>query len=715
MLHNCPVGYACIMKRRSFAFAGGGLLWAAAALAQPTAKAGAESEPASEALVLPPAAEESTAAGEVIELEQRWPGVDLIDAERTTRAAVVVRPADGRSAAALGDHLVGAAGVSIQRTGPGQAVPIVRGLIGSAVLVLVDGIRLNNAIFRPAPNQYTSLVDPWNVDSVTVVKGPGSAAFGSDALGGVVDVVSELPVFTQPGWGARSHVALGMTSADRSTVGHANLEAGKAGLGVSGAVTFEDHNDLRNGDGERSTPSAYRAWGAQLVGHWDRGHAATTAWLSLYEQPELPRTDELRAGYGQDAPAAAVWAYQPSRRVVAHARELRRGLWGLEGLELHAAYQRIDDHRRIRDTGDPIELREEIVDHGVSLLARASDTVARFELLGGVEGNHDLVACQRRELDTETGVSSPVACRFPDGSSMSQLGVFAEVRRELGPRLGLRLGLRGGGSRLDITGDSGATIDTLDWAAELGAELRLDAEISLVGNVGRGFRAPNVNDLAGLGPRPGNRYQEPSASLGNERALGVDVGARLRRPRLTTEAYLFALQHDDRIDVVPTGRMTDTGRDIVVSANVGTTTTYGAEALAALHLGQVAIDGAVSWVRGTKDDLGQGQEPADRIPPLGARAAVRWTPAPNLTLEGEVRVAAAQRRLSMRDLEDPRIDPTGTDGFATVAVGARYRWPSLAIALRVENLADAQYREHGSGIDAPGIDARLLLQWNGER
>lgn len=652
---------------------------------------------------------------EVILMEQRWPGVDLIDAERTTRAVVVRTPPDGRAAATLGDHLVGAAGLSIQRTGPGQAVPIVRGLIGSAVLVLVDGIRLNNAIFRPAPNQYSSLVDPWSVGSVTVVKGPGSAAFGSDALGGVVDVVSELPLFSEAQWRARSRVALGMSSADRSTVGHASLAAGREGLGLLGSVTLEDHNDLRNGEGQRLAPSAYRAWGAQLVGHWDRGHAATTAWLSLYEQPELPRTDELRAGYGQQAAAAAVWAYQPSRRLVAHARELRRGLWGLEGLELHAAYQRIDDHRRIRDTGDPIELREEIVDHGVSLLARAARTAAGTELLGGLEGTHDLVACQRLELDTETGASEPAACRFPDGSSMSQLGLFAEARRELGRRLGLRLGVRAGGSRLDIAGDSGATVDTLDWAAELGGELRLSSTVALVGNVGRGFRAPNVNDLAGLGPRPGNRYQEPSASLGNERALGADVGVRLRRPALTTEAYVFALRHDDRIDVVPTGRMTDTGRTIVVSDNVGTTTTYGAEALAALRLEQVALDGAVSWVRGTKDDLGEGQEPADRIPPLGARLAVRWTPAPSLTLDAEVRVAAAQRRLSMRDLEDPRIDPTGTDGFATMAVGARYQWPSLTIALRVENLADAQYREHGSGVDAAGIDARLLLQWNGER
>jgi outer membrane receptor protein involved in Fe transport len=299
-------------------------------------------------------------------------------------------------------------------------------------------------------------------------------------------------------------------------------------------------------------------------------------------------------------------------------------------------------------------------------------------------------------------------------SDLSQLGLFAEARRSLGARLDVRAGLRGGLSALRIAGDAdtGASVTTADWAAEVGLELSLRRPWSLVGNLGRGFRAPNINDLSGLGPRPGNRYQQPADSLANEHALGGDLGVRLRHARFTAEAYAFALRHDDRIDVVPTGALTDTGRELVVSANVGTTRTHGVELSAvASPRDDVVLSASLTWVSGTKDDRGEGEEPADRIPPLGGSLSARFTPVPKLDLEGSLRFARSQRRLSARDQADPRIDPAGTDPFFVISVGARYAWSQLALAARVENLADRQYREHASGIDAPGIDARLLVHW----
>ena len=78
---------------------------------------------------------------------------------------------DRRTPQILPDLLEGAEGIFVQRTTAGQANPIIRGLVGSSVLTLVDGMRLNTAFFRSAPNQYISLVDPQNVDSIEVVRG----------------------------------------------------------------------------------------------------------------------------------------------------------------------------------------------------------------------------------------------------------------------------------------------------------------------------------------------------------------------------------------------------------------------------------------------------------------------------------------------------------------------------------------------------------------
>lgn len=84
-------------------------------------------------------------------------------------------------------------GVLMQSTAKGQASPYIRGLTGQQVLILVDGVRLNNSIFRSGPNQYFNTIDPGMVDHIEVVRGQGSVLWGSDAIGGVINIVTRGP------------------------------------------------------------------------------------------------------------------------------------------------------------------------------------------------------------------------------------------------------------------------------------------------------------------------------------------------------------------------------------------------------------------------------------------------------------------------------------------------------------------------------------------
>ena len=93
------------------------------------------------------------------------------------------------------DLLRATPGAFVQQTTPGQGIPIVRGLKGSQVLHLVDGFRLNNAFFRSSPNQYLALVPTAAVGSIDVARGPVGTAYGSDAMGGVVQLNSVRPAF----------------------------------------------------------------------------------------------------------------------------------------------------------------------------------------------------------------------------------------------------------------------------------------------------------------------------------------------------------------------------------------------------------------------------------------------------------------------------------------------------------------------------------------
>ncbi len=117
-------------------------------------------------------------------------GVTVVGPKEVERRAPEVLP----------DLLRGEEGVYVQQTTPGQGSPIIRGLVGSSVLHLVDGMRLNNAFFRNAPNQYLALVDAYNVERIEVVRGPASTLYGSDAMGGVVQVITPIPRFEGVEW-----------------------------------------------------------------------------------------------------------------------------------------------------------------------------------------------------------------------------------------------------------------------------------------------------------------------------------------------------------------------------------------------------------------------------------------------------------------------------------------------------------------------------------
>ncbi len=95
----------------------------------------------------------------------------------------------------LAEMLRGVPGAFFQQTTPGQGIPIIRGLKGSQVLHLVDGMRLNNAFFRNAPNQYLGLVDAYATERAEVIRGSAPSLYGADAMGGVLQILTAEPDF----------------------------------------------------------------------------------------------------------------------------------------------------------------------------------------------------------------------------------------------------------------------------------------------------------------------------------------------------------------------------------------------------------------------------------------------------------------------------------------------------------------------------------------
>ncbi|NJN34094.1 MAG: Plug domain-containing protein [Saprospiraceae bacterium] len=105
------------------------------------------------------------------------------------------------------EALQGTAGVFVQKTNHGGGSPFVRGLTGNQTLILIDGVRLNNATFRFGPNQYLNTIDPLSIERVEVLRGSGGVAYGSDAMGGTIQIFNKNPVFSEETSGMAAFLA----------------------------------------------------------------------------------------------------------------------------------------------------------------------------------------------------------------------------------------------------------------------------------------------------------------------------------------------------------------------------------------------------------------------------------------------------------------------------------------------------------------------------
>jgi outer membrane receptor for ferrienterochelin and colicin len=166
-----------------------------------------------------------------------------------------------RDAAVFSRALIGEAGVHVQQTSTNQGSAFIRGLTGQQVVALVDGVRFNNATFRPGANQYTALIDPALVDRVEIVRGPNGAQYGSDSLGGTINVLTSPLGVGRDRFGVDGGLTLTGASADQSAAGSARLAGGSSKWGFLLDATGRRAQDLRTGGGIDSHSVATRLLG----------------------------------------------------------------------------------------------------------------------------------------------------------------------------------------------------------------------------------------------------------------------------------------------------------------------------------------------------------------------------------------------------------------------------------------------------------------------
>lgn len=628
------------------------------------------------------------------------------------------------------DLLRGQPGVFTPSSGPGQGIVIVRGLKGSEVLHLVDGMRLNNSLFRNAPSQYIALLDPYNVAQIEVLRGPAAALYGSDAMGGVLQVLTPEPRFETREWQTRIDALAQYGSADISRVTRLGGKTGREGISVSGGFSYADHGarDIA-GDGRQDfTAYRSRAGDAKLIASPAEGQELMLSW-QYFNIPKLARYHEIvggpgGAGSGPDRPIY----FEPNGRRFLHARyRLAAPLPGIVKAEIHAARQVMtDDRSRVVDDSTREHERNQSALSGYTLQA-LTPLGPSLELTWGAEFYRDDVNSSKARTNLETGEVSPRPPTFADDARQDSLGVYVGAEWRMNPALRVDAGARYSKVKTDVTAtvlSPSAGLEHDDLTGHLGSIWQLTEELAWTANLARGFRAPNLFDLGTLGPRAGTDPQQlniPNPDLVPETINSVDSGLRFNTRGLSVEGVLFYSRYEDRIEpreptgnTIPNGSLGCTGTEDqpdcieVQSRNISAARYWGAELGFRYHRRPLEAYATLNWTRGEELRPDGTQTPANRIPPLNGQAGLLYDFPGGWSVEPYVLFSGRQSRLDDDDLSDVRIDPDGTAGWATanlrLAWSPEERW---RLQLALNNLLDKPYREHGSGIDAPGLGMTL--------
>jgi len=613
-------------------------------------------------------------------------------------------------------------GVLVQKTAHGQGSPFIRGLTGKQVLILVDGVRLNNSTFRFGPNQYLATIDPAIIDRIEVVRGPGSVLYGSDALGGVINVITrKRKDFSEPSkHGGEANLAAGSADKERTArvAGEGNVET--FGYWVGGDYRVFD--DLEGGGDVGVQPyTGYNEYHANSVLSLKPGKDKRLDFSVQYtRQNDLPRTDK----YVNNDESRI---YNPQERQfyslqwngAMHAALADRLRAGISYQLMHEALER----KKVNDPSWGVRNYDDKVGT-VGLTLQLDKAIGSKNLLTyGLEHYRDEVKSWR--VDTKGGTSTDKRGNFPDGSKYNTTGLYLQdeyfVSDKSAFTLGIRYSLSQAKTTLEDYGDLDETYDdvtgSLRWSGEVQRGMRLFAGIA------QGFRAPNLDDIAVL--KNTNEGEDvPSPGLKPEKSINYELGMKMNRAAWQGTMTAF---YSDYSDLIDRRRSTYKGLDfidengngvrdpgepnVVQKFNVGDAYIYGIEMDSRVVFNRDwSAFGNFAWMYGQNET---DNEPLSRIPPMRLILGVRWEmPASSWWVEPLAEFNDRQDRLSSRDIRDPRIPDGGTPGYALFNLRGGWHDRRQRVDIALNNLTDREYKVHGSGLYGPGREIKISYLLN---
>jgi iron complex outermembrane recepter protein len=570
--------------------------------------------------------------------------------------------------ATLGETVSSLPGVRSFSTGAGIGKPVIRGLSSNRVLVLADGERAESQQWG---DEHGPQIEAGEADRIEVIRGPASVLYGSDALGGVVNVVTPpLPdaLDRDPFVGGRA-VASYSTNNEQPD-GTLAVEGASGGLGFRGSFTGRTGSDVRTPAGELFNSGLWAVNGSGTVGYRGGWGSVSATYVRRDEKVEI-----------HEDPAEEADA-TPFQRI------------GDDRLNLSGSLPVGGSHLDI-DVGATRNRRREFEEEGagevaLGLLSRTYTTDLRLHhapvgRIAGIVGISGL-----RNSFGKFGEESLI----PD-NAYNNLGIYAFEQAELGP-WSFSVGARYDYRRLSVEGDAelGVTAQRRTYnsvTGNLGALYRVAEPVALVFNLGRGYRAPTAFDLFSNGVHEGTvRFERGDPNLRNETSINTDLAVRVQTSDLTAELGGFANYIDNFIFPDPTGALDPESGFQIFDITQGNARLTGFETAMEYHATQwLHLRGTADYTRGQNRTT---DSPLPFIPPFRATYSVKLEGSDRGRIQHPYFSIGGESNSRQTDLDPQDFAP---EGYTLVNLGAGVVVPmgerTVALDFQLRNAFDKEY------------------------
>ena len=659
--------------------------------------------------------------------------------------------------------------VFIQKSQLGGGSPMIRGFATNRILLVVDGVRMNNAIFRSGNLQNVISIDASSIQNTEVVFGPGSVVYGSDAIGGVMNFTTLTPVTSTEGTTFSANAFARYASANEEKTGHVDFSIGLKKWAFVTSITKSDFSDLKmgskgpteytrpeyqvrdeNGDDLAVTNpdpnvqlfSGYNQLNVmQKIRYKPNANWDFTYGFNYSKTSDVPRYDRLILKNASNVFTSAEWYYGPQKWMM-HAlnAQFNKQTAFSDQVKFTVGYQDYEESRHNRNfTGGNRNRRTDRYERVKAFSINVDvdkQLNEKANLFYGLEYVTNAVGSTAERVTITDGTVSGVSTRYPDGSDWRSMAAYAGLRYAVNKKW-----IVNGSARythvytyapFDTTYfDFDFTEATLKNGAangSFGVAYNPTSTLKLYANASTGFRAPNVDDIGKVFDSQPGTVVVPNPTLKPETAYSAEIGFA---GKITAGLHFDASAFYTLLDnAIVRGPFTFNGQtqitydetlsNVLALQNISELTVRGVQLGLRWDFSEnFRLASNLNLQKGKEKDVETGNDvsPTHVAPAFGSTRFSFSNKKIRLMAYANYNGKIEYNDLALSERADSHLYAKDSNGNPYAPAWATFNFKSsfavakfITVDAGVENILDKRYRPYSSGITAPGRNFIFALR-----